>query len=142
MNLFKNLQIYNESINSTVQKIAIQVRKEMVDKYGIGTNLAGRCIEASDRIVELLNEKGIEAKTVEGWCIFDDDSYGSDRPYDEHTWVELENGTYIDVTAEQFNPGMWTENELPEIIVGTKPECMVYDEPELDEEGYIIGREY
>lgn len=110
----------------------------MVDKYGIGTNLAGHCIEASDRIVELLAEIDVKAKAVEGWCIYDDEYYGSDRPYDEHTWVELEDGYYIDVTADQFNPGMWEGNELEEIVIGRKPTCMVYDEPDLDEDGSII----
>ena len=138
MNLFENLQLYTESINPIIQEIATQVRKEMVDKYGEGTDLAGHCIEASDRIVDLLTNSDIEAKTVEGWCIYDDDYYGSDRPYDEHTWVELNDGTYIDVTADQFNDGMYTENELPKIIIGNIPNCMVYNEPELDEDGFVI----
>lgn len=138
MNLFENLQLYNESINPIIQEIATQVRKEMVDKYGTETDLAGRCIEASDRIVELLSEKGIEAKAVEGWCMYDDEYYGSDRPYAEHTWVELEDSTYIDVTADQFNVAMYEGNKLSEIIIGDMPECMIYDEPELDEDGYLI----
>ena len=138
MNLFENLQKYNESTNHVVHEIANQVRNEIVDKYGDGTNLSGHCIEASDRIVELLAEKGISAKAIEGWCMYDDEYYGSDRPYAEHTWVELNDGTYIDVTADQFNVAMYSENKLSNIIIGYIPECMVYNEPELDEEGFII----
>ena len=57
-----NQQLYKE--------IASQVRKEIVDKYGEDF-LYGKCIEASDRIVELLSEQGIKSKAVEGWVHYD-----------------------------------------------------------------------
>ena len=145
MNLFENLQTFYENDvwkdkNGKIYQICKQVRDEFVNKFGQGTCLAGHCIDASDRIVELLSNIGIKAKTIEGWCVYDDEYYGSDRPYDEHTWVELDDGTYIDVTADQFNDGMWDENKLPEIIIGNKPDCMVYNEPELDDDGFIINK--
>lgn len=118
------------STSTVCRTIAKQVREEVVNKYGDEVNLCGHCIEASDRIVELLSAKGITARTIEGWCLYDDECYGSDMPYDAHTWVELNDGTYIDVTADQFNPGMYRGNELPGIIVGQKPSCMVYVEPD------------
>lgn len=139
MNLFENLQIYNESMNSVVQKIATQVRDEIVDKYG-ADNLYGKCIEASDKIKELLDKEGIDSHTVEGWCIYSEDASCSDRPYDEHTWVELNDGTYIDVTATQFQS--FVDEEIPDIIIGDMPNYMTYEEPEVDEDGYIIGRDY
>lgn len=112
---------YNEIYN-----ICKEIRNEIVSKYG-EDNLYGKCIEASDKIVEKLKDIGIKASTIEGWCIYDDDSSCSDRGYDEHTWVELTDGTYIDVTATQFEYFMY--DDIPEIIIGEKPEYMIYDEP-------------
>lgn len=109
--------------------IVQRIREYMEDKYGIGTDLAGQCIEASELIAYILNSFGIQAKTVEGWCLYDDMYYGSDVPYDAHTWVEA-NGFYIDVTADQFNPGMGKENEFPGVIFRRGlPYGMQYDEP-------------
>lgn len=93
--------------------------------------LYGKCIEASDKIVELLNKEGIDAKTIEGWCLYDFDDGCSDRPYDEHTWVELKDGTYIDVTATQFQS--FIDEDIPEIIIGDKPYYMSYEEPNIEE---------
>ena len=78
--------------------MALSIRDEMVSVYG--EDLAGYCIEASEIIVDRLqNELGIEAKAVEGWCRFDDESYGSDHPWDPHTWVEIPSlGLYVDLT--------------------------------------------
>lgn len=118
-----------ELINNTT-KI---VRNYMERIYGTGTSLAGRCIEASEYIATILRYFGIkDAKTVEGWCIYDDEDYGSSIPYDAHTWVELNNGkVYIDVTADQFNSGMEQENSFaPIIIKNGLPHGIRYDKPE------------
>ena len=123
---------YKISIDILIaKKVAETVRKAFTEHIGTGTDLAGYCILASTLICEILKELGIkDVKTVEGWCSYDDEYYGSDRPYDEHTWVEL-GEWYIDVTADQFNPGMELDNEYTGIIV-TKglPHGMSYDEPE------------
>lgn len=110
--------------------VATYTRMSMVHQntteYGL--DLCGTCIEASDMIVDMLYDIGIKAETVEGWCVYEDDSSCSDRCYDEHTWVECE-GYYIDVTADQFNSCMF--NKLQEIYVTKeKPMCMVYDKPD------------
>lgn len=118
-----------ENFRKELLEVATDIRNKMVelytDKYGL--NLCGKCIEASDLIVEKLAKKGIEAKTVEGWCIYEDDSSCSDRCFDEHTWVECKN-YYIDVTADQFNSCMI--NALADIYVTEdRPSCMVYEKP-------------
>lgn len=123
-----------------VENILKTVRKYMVDNYGDGTNLAGKCIMASELIVKLLHLIGFnEAKAVEGWCHYDYEDYGSDRPYDEHTWVEL-GDYYLDVTADQFNLGMEKENEFEGIIFNHGlPHGMCYEEPndyDEDEDNY------
>ena len=115
--------------------IASQVRKEIEEKY-MNTNpaLHGTCVAASERVEQLLTEAGYHCTFVEGWVVYDDDSACTDRCYDEHSWIECE-GYYIDVTASQFNSLM--ETDFPNVIVSkSKPESMVYDEPEyrwLDE---------
>lgn len=112
-----------------VEPILTRVRKEMIDKYGEDF-LYGKCIEASDRIVELLKLKGIEASTIEGWVHYDFDEGCSDRPYDEHTWVETSSHLICDVTATQFNAFM--EEDYPEIICQYKlPYGFQYSEPTL-----------
>ena len=117
-----------------ITNIAQNVRNEMVSTYG--EDLAGYCIEASDKIAEKISSYlGLNAQAVEGWCRFDDEHYGSDRPWDPHTWVEVPSlGIYIDATADQFNYGMCSENNFPEVIVQKGlPHGMVYDEPTWDE---------
>lgn len=113
-----------------IDMILKSVRQAMEYKYGTGTDLAGRCIEASELIVDNLRYWGYrDCKTVEGWCKFDDATGCSDRPYDPHTWVELNNGkVYIDVTADQFN--LFMDKEFKSIVINKGlPYGMVYNEP-------------
>lgn len=112
-----------------ILKIAMAVREQMETLYGVGTDLAGHCIEASETIAAILTTCGAKCKVVEGWCEFDDEYYGSDRPYDPHTWVEI-GKVYLDVTADQFNPGMYPENKYPPVLVNLGlPHGMSYREP-------------
>ena len=121
--------------DETIFKIvASSVRKCLEEKIGTGTDLAGHCIEASSLIESILKELGFDAKSIEGWCSYDDECYGSDRPYDEHTWVEC-NGYYIDATADQFNPGMDIDNNFNKVIVHKGLiHNMSYEEPEYEDE--------
>lgn len=115
-------------------KIAQETRADMVSLYGEA--LQGKCIEASEKIVErVCSELGVEAIIVEGWCQFDDEHYGSDRPWDPHTWVEVPSlNLYIDVTADQFNYGMYGENDFPPVIVREGlPHGMRYVQPNWGE---------
>lgn len=119
-----------------IRLLSEQVREEMESKYGVGTDLAGYCIEASEKLAKRIHEQlGLNAVTVEGWCRYDDDYYGSDYPWDPHTWVEIpEMGIYADVTADQFNYGMDIENEFSGIVVQEGlPHGMQYEEPSWDE---------
>jgi len=112
------------------------VRENFVSKHG-EENLHGTCIEASEMISKELTKHGIKNKIVEGWCQYDDEHYGSDRPYDEHTWVEIVNQGKIivlDVTLDQFQAGM--EEDIPPIYVGDLPDFLVYDEPDMPDEDY------
>lgn len=120
-----------EVIKSLAFETACSIRRIMEEKYGY--LLDGRCIEASEKIAEMLCIKsGVSVILIEGWCRFDNEAYGSDRPWAEHTWVEIPKfNLYIDVTADQFNFGMYKENEYPDVIVQEGlPYGMQYEEPE------------
>lgn len=118
---------------SQVESVAKIVRKVFEDRIGTGTDLCGHCIRASELLLGIYVSLGYMGRTVEGWCEFDDEYYGSDRPYDEHTWLELfanNKKLYIDITADQFNPGMYKENEYPAITISMGlPHGMSYSEP-------------
>ncbi len=102
---------------TAIQYTLKAVRSYMEKTYGKGTELAGHCIEASEYIVAILKSLGYEqAKTVEGYCLYDNGDFCSDVPYDPHTWAELD-GYYLDVTADQFNYGMIEENEFAPICI-------------------------
>lgn len=125
-----------------VEQAAKKARDYIVSKYGTETDLCGRCIEASDYLVDLLTDSSIPAKAVEGYIIYDNDENCSDRAWDEHTWVELSDGTVVDVTVEQFNPMM--DIDYPPILIQKNPHGYVYDKPDflwLDEssESLTVG---
>lgn len=122
-----------KNLMSQIESIAKIVRRVFEDRIGTGTDLCGYCIMASELLLGIYVSLGYMGRTVEGWCEFDDEYYGSDRPYDEHTWLELfvnNKKLYIDITADQFNPGMYKENEYPAITINMGlPHGMSYSEP-------------
>lgn len=130
---------FKDKTLNAIYEIAHNVRLDFENKYGTGTDLCGHCIEASELISQRIsNEIGIPAICKEGWCKFDDESYGSDHPWDPHTWVEVPSlDLYIDVTADQFNFGMYQENEFQPIVIHIgPPQNMQYDEPSWDDFEY------
>ena len=112
----------------TIEKVAKVMRHILEKNYGTGTDLSGRCIEASSYLEAILRIFGVtDIKQVEGYCLYEDEYYGSDRPYGEHTWVELGNGKYyLDITADQFNPAFFEEEHFKpiEFRYGTPEEMM------------------
>ena len=78
-----------KNLMSQIESIAKIVRRVFEDRIGTGTDLCGYCIWASELLLGIYVSLGYMGRTVEGWCEFDDEYYGSDRPYDEHTWLEL-----------------------------------------------------
>ena len=118
---------------SIIKKIALYERNITLKKYS--GELYGKCIETSDRIVKRLSTVGIKAYTFECWCVFDDENYGSDRPWGEHTLVITDKGLVVDVTADQFNCAM--EDKYKELEIGTKlPNKMTFYEPSWEDYDY------
>lgn len=122
--IFLNFELHNNqpilikfnSENDLITHILKQLRTFFETTIGTDTDLAGYCIQTSEYIktvLTLLNFKNV--RTKEGWCRYDLDDYGSDCPWDPHTWCEYED-YYLDITADQFNYGMYCENEFPPVI--------------------------
>ena len=94
-----------EILFNQIKDQLLLLRNNLVSKYG-EDNLYGKCIEASDEVLLILKNFNIKAKSVEGWCVYDDASSCSNDPYDAHTWVEaiINDKTYMfDVTLTQFS---------------------------------------
>lgn len=65
-----------------------------------------------------------------GYCLWEDEDYGSDRPYDEHTWLKLGGKYYLDITADQFNLGFFEKNYFKPVEFRSKtPKEMRKAEP-------------
>lgn len=128
-----------DNVRDAIQKIAKSMRIFLERQYGTGTNLCGHCIEASEYLEVLLRHYGISAvKQVEGYCLWEDECYGSDRPYDDHTWVEIGNQYYLDITADQFNNGFFDKNHFKPIEFRSRtPKEMMKTEP-IDGEDYWL----
>lgn len=117
-----------------IKNVLIMVRHDLEEKYQT-EDLQGKCVEASEAIVSILQALGYKnAKIVEGWCHYDDASGCSNRDYDEHTWVELE-GWYLDATADQFNH--FIDKPFEKIVISeTLPYCIDYESPETSGKNY------
>lgn len=102
------------------------IRKDLETKYS--TPLFGKCIESSELVLNYLSSKKIKAVVIEGWCLYDDEHYGSDRPYDEHTWVEIPSlGIIVDLTLDQFQAGI--NDTIETVFIGPLPYFLKYKEP-------------
>lgn len=115
-----------------IKETAIKMRKFLEVHYGTGTDLCGHCIEASEYLEKILRLYGLkDIKQVEGYCLWENEDYGSDRPYGEHTWLELGNGKYyLDITADQFNQAFFGKEHFKpiEFRCGV-PKEMMHTEP-------------
>lgn len=122
-----------EKLKLVATYVRLKVEEENKDT---NPDLYGECMDASDEIVSMLSDIGIEAEFIEGWVSYDMGGCCSDRSYDEHCWVEVKDGDdvwYVDVTATQFNRLMCTEFE-PIIVTKERPKAMSYDEPVFEDD--------
>lgn len=129
MPVAKKVSAGERDLLAVVRNVALSVRKNLELRF-LYPGLAGTCIEASESIVQELAAVKVKARTVEGWCLYDDEHYGSDRSYDEHTWVEVDAGDdvlFVDVTLDQFQPGM--NDPIEPVVIGEMPRFLVLDEP-------------
>mgnify|MGYP005761674477 CR=1 FL=1 len=113
-NIIRDIR-YPDNFWKAVDVILPIIRKHILKLHN---DTAGNCIEAAEYIAFIFTKLGLKTITEEGYCLYDCEDYGSDHPYDEHTWAFIkEKNIYLDVTLDQFNYGMYTENEYADIVV-------------------------
>lgn len=120
---------FSEKDKKTIYTIAEVARFRLQSKYQ--GNLMGRCIEATDDLVEIYNSVGFQAKAKQVWCLYEYFESCSNYCYEEHWLVELINGKeklYIDITLDQFQwaftkklPELYMQNKLPKFLLTRKP---------------------
>ena len=100
-----------------INQVAHQVRNNILSKYG---STMGKCIEASDAIVDELKKKGIKSQAIKVYCLYEN----IEQPeicYEEHWLVKFRCDNeiwYLDVTIDQFQWAFY--NQLPQIYCSTK----------------------
>lgn len=119
----------NKQKYDIINDIANKVRDIITKKYGTQQDLSGHCLQASDKIVQLLKEHKIKSKVISGYILLDD-QLGWQYPYEYHYWVQCD-GYFIDVTIEQFNNFLpYDIQSFPPICVFNKtPDCLVKRKP-------------
>jgi hypothetical protein len=95
----------NNPHNKSLLKLASLVRKKALR----GAESAGHCESVSRQLLPRLADNGLTANVV----------YGNANGQG-HVWVELEDGTVIDPTADQFNQP--NGEPMPKVYVGPRPE--------------------
>lgn len=127
-------KIILKDTNMTVSEKIINAvectRNCMVESYGTEDSLKGHSVEATSIIIKLLQLYNVKANRKDGWCtcVKEREVYES-----SHTWVELYNGVYIDVTADQFNYDL-KDNKFKQIIIQRElPEHISYNKSKMNQ---------
>ena len=121
-----------------LRKIALYERNNLIQKYG--NNLMGKCIEASDTIVDIIEKKSngkLKAQAKQVWVLYENFEGCTDICYEEHWLVKvLVKGYpyYIDVTMDQFQwafyrqlPEIYFERKLPNFYLVREPGKVTLD---------------
>ena len=115
-----------------IVETAMTLKNVLEKKYG-RQNMAmmGKCIEASDTLVELLKQKGYTARAKQVWVLYQNFESCSDYCYEEHWIVEVTHGNhkvYVDITLNQFQwafsmalPRVWVSKHLATFMLPRKP---------------------
>lgn len=114
-------------MHELLHKIGWEVRKELEEE---SNDLRGSSLYASELIISALKKERVSAKSVEGWCVYDEFTNYTNAHYDDHVWIEVADGKkvwYVDVTATQFQ--FQIDVNIPKVIVGERPYYMSYKEP-------------
>lgn len=120
---------FNKEDINKISLAAQNIRVMLLRKYN--ANLFGKCIEATDTLVEIYKSQGYQAKAKQVWCLYEYFENCSNYCYEEHWLVELIKGKeklYIDVTLDQFQwafsrklPEIYMQKKLPKFLLTRKP---------------------
>ena len=123
---------------SKINHIARCVRQELESKYGSGTyDLMGKCIEATDKLVDLYRKAGFKAEAKQVWVLYENFESCSDYCYEEHWLTKVYSGNnkiYVDVTMTQFQWAftvnfnkIFISDKLPNFYLSRKPGKTILD---------------
>ena len=127
-------QTAREVRDEILQKAFRQAQENGWHDMNASTLLQGRCIEASDTLVEQLREKGYDCEARQCWCLYENYESCTSSCYEEHWLVAVnfgEKSIFLDATIQQFQ---WAfEEELPEVYIGyTMPNFFLSREPDKE----------
>lgn len=95
------------------------------------------CGDASDLLAQYLLENGIQTYYVSGRAWF-----GGENDWN-HAWLELKDGTVIDITGDQFKDNSFLLNFNKTVYVGPKSEFhKLFDVPKGYPQKYIDCRKW
>lgn len=123
----------NTNIVTLCYNELVRVRLALENKYGRESeNMMGKCIEGSDKLVELLKRKRINARAYQVWALYENYESCLSCCYEEH-WIVLveHNGSrlYLDPTFNQFQWAIY-ERTLPKVYIGaTLPNWLLSRRP-------------
>lgn len=114
--------MFSNSEAQRISEIANYERALLESKYGNKSeNMMGKCIEATDTLVEIYKQHGFNAEAKQVWCLYEYFESCSNYCYEEHWLVKITKGNdtrYIDVTMDQFQ---WAfSKKLPKVFKGRK----------------------
>ncbi len=111
-----------------IQKIAQQERDKLLKKYG---TLNGKCIEATDNLVYVLQCNGFNASAKQVWVLYEDFESCSAYCYEEHWLVKIlidKSNYYLDITLDQFQwaftrqlPTIYFDRKKPNFYLDKEP---------------------
>ena len=124
--------MFNVTDLGKIRQIATINRMKLEEKYGKHRDaMMGKCIEASDTLVTMLNMAGFSAKAKQVWVLYQNFESCSIYCYEEHLIVEVIKGNekvYIDTTLDQFQwafdialPRKWISDKLASFMLPRKP---------------------
>lgn len=120
-----------------ILKTAKEVRNELLEaereQGGEDNNLMGKCIQASDRIADILQQEGYVCESIQCWCLYEDWESCPEVCYEEHWVNKITKGKdtlYVDATCSQFQWAFF--EQLPDIYMGKQlPNFFLEKEPDL-----------
>lgn len=118
---------------TVLKRQLVKIRKELEHKY-MNNVLSGKCIEASDELVERLIRLGYDAEAYQCWCLYELFESCMDYCYEEH-WIVMvqfsDKRVYIDPTISQFQ---WAfSRDIGKVYIGmTLPKFLLARKPGRD----------
>lgn len=134
---------FSKDESMKIWAVAKEMRGKLIQKYkgrynsNVSECMMGKCIEATDTLVEKYRMMGYRATAKQVWCLYEYFESCSNYCFEEHWLVELIKGKdkyFIDVTLDQFQwafskklKEVYMAPKLPKFLLTRKPGKTVLD---------------